>query len=176
VDDRFRPAGVMESGWVPTKEELLRGLADGGEALHRVCDRIDGAGWHAGRYEGGWNARQLLAHLASAEWTYPRLLDLARAARAGEGSGTASAREGIDAYNARQVERRESVRVEELLAEFARNRAATIRAVEEAENDLWGVEIQSAGGFRGPLVLVFWLTAVNHVRVHTEDLASSPAA
>jgi uncharacterized protein (TIGR03083 family) len=166
----------MESGWVPTKEELLRGLADGGEALRRVCDRLDGAGWQAGRYEGGWNARQLLAHIASAEWTYPRLLDLARAARAGEGPGTASARAGIDAYNARQVERRANASVEELVAEFERNRAATIRAVEEAEDELWGVEIQSAGGFRGPLALVLWLTAVNHVRVHTEDLAGGPAA
>ena len=31
-----------------------------------------------GRYENGWNGRQILAHIASIEWSYPRLIDIAR--------------------------------------------------------------------------------------------------
>ncbi|MBI2217338.1 MAG: hypothetical protein HYU51_08580 [Candidatus Rokubacteria bacterium] len=33
-----------------------------------------------GRYENGWNGREILAHLASIEWTYPRLIEIAREA------------------------------------------------------------------------------------------------
>jgi uncharacterized protein (TIGR03083 family) len=171
MGDRFSPEREYRTGWVPSRSELLQGLAETAQELRQVCSGIEGADWEAGRYEGGWNARQLLAHIASVEWTYPRLIDLARAARAGQGTGTAVAREGIDAYNARQVERRRSASIPDLLAEFERNRGATVRSVEEADDDLWGVEIVSAGGFRGPLARVFWMTAVEHVRLHTEDLA-----
>ena len=29
-------------------------------------------------YAGGWSGREVVAHLAAIEWTYPRLIDLAR--------------------------------------------------------------------------------------------------
>ncbi|HZV49343.1 MAG TPA: maleylpyruvate isomerase N-terminal domain-containing protein [Candidatus Dormibacteraeota bacterium] len=173
--DRFGALGGFRPGWVPDRAELLRGLARTAEELRRACARIQGPAWEGGRYEAGWNARQILAHLASIEWTYPRLIDLAREVRAGRGEGKAVTREGIDAYNARQVERRASASVDELLAEFERNRSATIRSVEEVEDELWKVEVRSAAGLEGPLARVFWLTAVEHVRLHTEDLAGRSA-
>ena len=129
-----------------------------------------------GRYESGWNGRQILAHLASIEWTYPRLLDIAREAGAPkpEAAGelpTRTMRGGNDAYNARQVAKRAHLSVAELLEEFERNRAATIRAVQEADETLFAREIRSAGGVTGPLARVFQEVAVQHVLGHARDVA-----
>jgi hypothetical protein len=80
-------------------------------------------------------------------------------------------RDGNDAYNARQVARRAERSVAELLAEFEANRAATIRAVEEADAALFGRVIRSAGGVTGPLAVVLHAVAVDHVLAHAADLA-----
>jgi len=44
--------------------ETLRALPP--DSFVRVC------------YAGGWSGREVVAHLAAIEWTYPRLIDLAR--------------------------------------------------------------------------------------------------
>jgi hypothetical protein len=77
---------------------------------------------------------------------------------------------GNDAYNDRQVAKREHMTVAELLAEFEKNRAATIRAVEAADDELFGRRIRSAGGVVGPLALVFHQIAVAHVLAHARDI------
>ena len=132
-----------------------------------------------GRYENGWNGREILAHIASIEWTYPRLIDIARDAAAGKAAGspapsdppTRSMRGGNDSYNDRQVAKRAGVPPAELIAEFERNRAATIAAVEAADETLFAREIRSAGGVVGPLSLVFHRVAVEHVLAHARDIA-----
>jgi hypothetical protein len=134
-----------------------------------------------GRYENGWNGRQILAHLASIEWTYPRLVDIAREAAsarapvAGSRPGappTRAMRGGNDAYNDRQVARRAHLPAAELLAEFERNRAATIEAVERADDALFARTIRSAGGVTGTLAEVFYQVAVMHVLGHARDIAA----
>jgi hypothetical protein len=78
---------------------------------------------------------------------------------------------GNDAYNDRQVAKREGKTVAELLAEFESNRAATIRAVEAADEELLSRRIRSAGGVVGPLATVFHQIAVTHVLGHARDIA-----
>jgi hypothetical protein len=78
---------------------------------------------------------------------------------------------GNDAYNDRQISKRAHLGVTELLAEFEANRAATIRAVEAADEALFARPIRSAGGVVGPLALVFHQVAVAHVLGHARDLA-----
>jgi len=78
---------------------------------------------------------------------------------------------GNDAYNDRQVAKREGMTVGELLAEFETNRAATIRAVEAADEELFARRIRSAGGVVGPLATVFHQIAVAHVLGHARDIA-----
>src|SRR5436309_2472949 len=56
-----------------TKAELLASLE---ASRDEVVTGIDGLDLSTGVYEGGWNGRQLLAHIASMEWTYPRILEL----------------------------------------------------------------------------------------------------
>jgi hypothetical protein len=164
---------MTEERPVPTREELVAGLRESGEEFLKVVRAHPVEALEEGRYENGWNARQILAHVAAIEWTYPRLLEIPAAARSaptGE-PPTRAAQGGIDAYNARQVEKREGVPVEELIAEFARNRKATIAAVAAADEALFAQPIRSAGGRTGPLGLVFEEVAVGHVLQHGRDIA-----
>jgi Mycothiol maleylpyruvate isomerase N-terminal domain len=159
----------------PSKLELLEALRTCGEQALRTLRAVPESSLARGRYEGGWTGREIVAHLASVEWTYPRLIDLARqsAARAGARAGsTAAPSGGIDAYNARQVARRAETPVAELLAEFKRNREATIAAVEETDDALLAIPVQTAAGLSGPLGAVLRFVAVDHVLGHVEDVTA----
>ena len=174
---------TMTGERVPSKAELLEALRASGHDALTTLRALPPERLEEGRYENGWNGRQILAHLASIEWTYPRLIDIARqapatavsdsAARASDDLPTRTMRGGNDAYNDRQVAKRAHLSVAELLAEFELNRAATIQAVEAADDELFARRIRSAGGVTGPLALVLYQVAVAHVLGHARDIAGS---
>jgi uncharacterized damage-inducible protein DinB len=157
----------------PSKAELLAALRSSRDEVLALVRGLPPERLEEGRYENGWNGRQILAHIASIEWSYPRLIDIARTppAPADEAPPTRTMKGGNDAYNDRQVAKRADCSVAELLAEFETNRAATIRAVEAAEDALFAVRIRSAGGVVGPLATVFHQIAVAHVLGHAKDIA-----
>ncbi|HEU4366812.1 MAG TPA: DinB family protein [Methylomirabilota bacterium] len=169
---------------VPSKPELLAALRRSRDEVVALVRALPPARLEEGRYERGWNGREILAHIASIEWTYPRLVDIARDTpppEAGPAAPTAAPptrtmRGGNDDYNARQIAKRAHLSATELLEEFERNRAATIRAVEGADEDLLGRRIRSAGGVVGPLAEVFYQVAVVHVLGHARDIAGAPRA
>jgi hypothetical protein len=163
-----------------TKRGLLEALRASRDEVLTLARALPAERLEEGRYENGWNGRQILAHIASIEWSYPRLIDIARdaaspppapAATPATDPPTRSMRGGNDAYNDRQVAKRAHLSVAELLDEFERNRAATIAAVEAADERLFGQQIRSAGGVVGPLAEVFHQVAVAHVLGHTRDIS-----
>lgn len=149
-----------------TKAELLAGLEASRDEL---VDGFAGLDLTTGVYEGGWDGHQLLAHVASIEWTYPRLLELPDATDADEARPRDTS-VTVDDYNRRQVERREGVPAHDLLDEFVRNRAATIAAIEAHPDGAFDRRVRSAGGTVGTLAEVLWFVAVDHVRGHLADL------
>jgi uncharacterized protein (TIGR03083 family) len=157
----------------PSKAELLAALRSSRDEVLALVRSLPPERLEEGRYENGWNGRQILAHIASIEWTYPRLIDIARTppAPADQALPTRTMKGGNDAYNDRQVAKRAGLSVAELLTEFETNRAATIRAVEAADDELFAVPIRSAGGVVGPLATVFRQVAVAHVLGHAKDIA-----
>jgi len=163
----------MTEEHVPSKAELLEALRASRDEVVSVVRALAPDQLEEGRYENGWNGRQILAHIASIEWTYPRLIDIARASApaADEAPPTRTMQGGNDAYNARQVSRRAHLSVADLLAEFEKNRATTIQAVEAAEEPVFSRRIRSAGGVVGPLASVFYQVAVRHVLGHARDIA-----
>jgi Mycothiol maleylpyruvate isomerase N-terminal domain len=145
----------------PSKAELLSALAASGDEVVALVRALPPARLEEGRYENGWNGRQILAHIASIEWTYPRLIDIARTPPAEEAAPpTRAMKGGNDAYNDRQISKRAHLGVSELLAEF-----------EAADEALFARPIRSAGGVVGPLALVFHQVAVAHVLGHARDIA-----
>jgi hypothetical protein len=169
----------MTAAGAPSKDELLTALRSSRDEVIAIVRALPPERLEDGRYENGWNGRQILAHIASIEWTYPRLIDIARAAPAPDAGPAPAAGElptrtmrgGNDAYNERQVAKRAHRPVAELLAEFENNRAATIQAVEATSEELLARRIRSAGGVIGPLALVFHQVAVGHVLGHARDIA-----
>ena len=149
-----------------TKAELLAALA---ASRDEVVGGLEGLDLSTGVYEGGWNGHQLLAHLASMEWTYPRLLELPPATDE-EAARPRDTSETVDDYNRKQVERRASTSVEDLVAEFVRNRERTIEAVAAHPESAFDRRVRSAGGTVGALADVLWFVAVEHVRGHLADL------
>lgn len=176
-----------------SKAKLLEALRS---SERDVLDKLRGhpaAEFEQGRYENGWNGRQILAHIASIEWSYPRLLDVAKegtplAANAkppavrrtepdeAKGVPTRTMQGGVDSYNERQVSKRAEASVAELLDEFAKNRAATIAAVEGADEAMLATPIRSAGGITGALAGVIEAVAVQHVLAHTRDILGEERA
>ncbi len=148
---------------IPSRAELLEALRSSEQEVLAKLGALPAEEFEQGRYESGWNGRQILAHVASIEWTYPRLMDVAKLRAPG----------GIDAYNQRQVEKRAQASVAELLAEFQQNRAATIAAVEGSDEAFLTTPIRSAGGVTGPLAGVIYAVAVAHVLGHLNDIAGT---
>lgn len=156
-----------------TKTELLDALRASRDEAVALIRAVPAERLEQGRYENGWNGREILAHVASIEWSYPRLIDIARTppAPAEAAPPTRSMKGGNDAYNERQVAKRAHLTVSELLEEFETNRAATIAAVDAADEALFARTIRSAGGVEGPLASVFYMIAVAHALGHARDIA-----
>lgn len=155
---------------IRTREELLAALREDAARLPEAVGALGEAELSRGVYENGWNARQLLAHLAAIEWTYPRLIE--RAATGGV-DGSSGGTFDMDAYNERQVAKRAEAGIQELLEEFGRNRAATIDAVAAVDAALLKKPTRSAGGVEGTLLEVLIGVTVGHVREHIADLAGA---
>jgi len=162
----------------PSKAQLIETLRSTGAETAARLRALPPEAFEQGRYENGWNGRQILAHIASIEWTYPRLFDLAREAstpRPPSPAGSTAGRGmqgGINDYNERQVEKRAGATAAELIEEFETNRAATIAAAESADEALFSTPIRSAGGITGPLASVITAIAVLHVAQHVNDIAA----
>jgi uncharacterized damage-inducible protein DinB len=155
-----------------TKQALLDDLKADAMTVAETVNSLTPEQLEEGRYEGGWTARQILAHIAAIEWTYPRLLKLAGqpAPTGGEQRSARATEGGMDGYNARQVAKRADTSVADLVAEFQTNRAATIAAIESAEDAVLDTRIRSTGGRTGAVAQVLNDVAVAHVRQHLADL------
>jgi hypothetical protein len=165
-----------------SKAQLLEALWSSERQLLDKLSGLPADAFEQERYENGWNGREILAHVASLEWTYPRLLDIPKQGTPPGATETRpessppptrAARGGIGDYNQRQVEKRAGVSVADLLAEFQKNRAATIAAVEQADEALLATPIKSAGGITGPVASVIYLIAVMHVQGHVNDIIAT---
>lgn len=161
-----------------SKEQLLQALRSSEQQLADTIGAIDPAALDAGCYENGWNARQVLAHIASIEWTYPKVLDLAATGASDTAAAQPSASRppasgGIGSYNDRQIEKRAEATVAELLDEFRENRAKTIAAIESADETLLGRTVRSAGGIEGPAATVLQTLAVGHLMLHLNDIKAA---
>src|SRR5437667_8662756 len=152
---------------VPSKAKLLERLTASRDHVLATVRALPAESLDEGRYENGWNGRQILAHVASIEWTYPRLFDLARIG----GSEAEAAVDAFDvhAYNQRQVDKREDKSIPDLIGEFERNRDATIATLESSDEELLSTHVKSAAGVAGPLGDVLRYVAVKHVKDHVAD-------
>jgi uncharacterized protein (TIGR03083 family) len=115
-------------------DSLVRKLRDEGEALHARLAALPTATWEASVYSEGevWRARDVLAHLVSAERGHQILV--ANVAAGGPGSPPDFS---VDAYNRDHVAALAARAPADLLADFRAVRAETVALVARlADEDL----------------------------------------
>jgi hypothetical protein len=164
-----------------SKAQLIETLKSSERDLLDRLGSLAPSEFEKGAYERGWNRRQILAHIASIEWTYPRLVAMARGdvpkpeptgtdQRSTEALYRPSTTGPINDYNQRQVDKLTDASTAELLVLFETNRAATIAAVQAADDALLEKEVRTTGGLQGSLGKVLEMVAVAHVRGHVNDI------
>src|SRR5438874_2373768 len=106
-----------------TKEQLLGNIRNSRDQLLTAVAEVPDSQWTEDRYAEGWTARDILAHLASIEWTYPRILDLADKPKDPKPKPDVPkpTSKNMGDYNQRQVAKRAGATVPELIEEFERN-------------------------------------------------------
>lgn len=159
-----------------SKEKLLSELRASGDELLEKLESLPAEAFGSGCYENGWNARQVLAHVTAIEWTYPKLIELARTGPPEKNPDQPKhkpARGGINDYNDRSIARYDGVSVPELLKTFREYRETTIATVEATSEDILAAEVKSAGGIQGPVATVLNYVAVMHVRSHLNDIVNA---
>ena len=151
-----------------TAELVTELRASGAEALSAMAavpaEALDRTG-----YENGWTVHQIMAHVAAMEFAYCRLPEVASSPTRNAQRGEGGLPFDMDAYNARQVERRRDAMPAQLMDEFARGRGTLIALAGSLDPDLLAVPIRSAGGITGSLAEVMDATAAGHVRQHALD-------
>jgi hypothetical protein len=161
---------------IPTKADLIESLRVNGRECLEKLRALPAEDFEQGRYENGWNGREILAHIASIEWTYKRLLEVAQEAPAapppGVAPGGAGGGGGTEAPDPPPHPKRPPQGGDQWYkkTQFERNRAGTIAAVEAANEALLTRPIRSAGGITGALASVLNAVAVQHVASHTNDI------
>ena len=68
---RDHRSGVAGNMSITNRDELIAALQQDSEEFQEAVSRLPAEAFERGIYEQGWNARQLLAHIAAIEWTYP---------------------------------------------------------------------------------------------------------
>ncbi len=158
-----------------TRDELIAALRESGTAGLAAMLAVPETALATPGYENGWTVKQIMAHVASMEFTYRRLPDLARGPRDAH-TTESGATFDMNGYNARQVERRAGRTPAELADEFLRGRAALVVLASELDEALLGVPVRSAGGITGTLAEVMAGTAAAHVRTHSGDFVRAAGA
>jgi hypothetical protein len=156
-------------------------VIDALNAVRRDVERLVGAtpegAWTRGVYENGWNAKQVLGHLAAMSGVANFVMMMAQAPAPAGGMGGGGAFD-IDQFNAQQTALRESKTPADLLDEIRGNFTRDAGAVEKASDDLlskrykapWDVE---GAAVEGTVADVIVGSLKGHYRGHLDELAAA---
>ena len=149
------------------KEDVIAAIRNAEAEVERLVESAPEPAWSKGAYEQGWNAKQLLCHIASTSGVAGFLIAMAQAS-AGGGPG---ADFDVDSWNAQAVAERQDKAVEEIMEEARTNFRRDIAGVEAAPGDLLSRNFRAPWGSEGPLGDVIVASVQEHLMVHARDLA-----
>jgi hypothetical protein len=113
---------------MPTKTDVVQNLHDTRDQIIAVAESIPAGSWAATVYENGWNARQLLHHIASTSGVAGFVLQMSKLPPPPPGGEPFD----NDAFNRSQVALREGNSSEDALNEVRANIQRDIQAIEAA--------------------------------------------
>lgn len=116
-----------------TREEIIEAIRQGIEVTERTFSGLSEEQLATQVYEGGWTAKQILAHLAGRQGTYDMLINLA------SGGAMPEMPEGgfdVDGWNQRIVDSLIDRSRDDLLAEFRRVHEDLIQRVQSLDDSV----------------------------------------
>ncbi len=156
-----------------SKKDVVAGLGDIRDQIVAVAESIPAGSWAATVHENGWNARQLLYHIASTSGVASFVLTMSRVpAQASAGGGEPF---DNDAFNRDQVALREGRSVSEALDEVRATIQRSIRDVEAASDDELGAHFTAQWGAEGTVAEVILNSLIGHLGVHVAELQAAVA-
>lgn len=155
-----------------TKEDVLEALEGFQAAVRELVETLPESEWERGVYENGWNAKQILAHMASTAGIAGFVMTLART------GPVVSRREGDsdfdnNAFNAQQVIAREKKTVEGLLNEIRDILHRDTQVVIAAPDQLLASDFEAPWGDRGTVAYIIADSFNRHLGGHVNDLKTS---
>ncbi len=159
-----------------SKDEVVQTIRRSQEEIEKVALTLPEAAWSRGVYESGWNAKQLLCHLAENSGVAGFLIGLAKASVSARASGSGASGGGnidIDAWNAQRVALLQDKPISDVLMELRANSERNVAAVEAAPADLLAQNVKAPWDAEGPLADVIVQSIREHGGVHLKDLRSA---
>lgn len=153
----------MSDANASTREQLRQRLLQGQEAILAVVGGLDESAAH-GQANPGWERRDVLAHLASAELGHCQVIR-----RLMVGQPTLVPGFVLDEFNNAEVASRRERSLSELIAEYAANRAATLALLDTITDDQWAIAGPHPGGFDTTVEGVFRVITI-HEKRHLREL------
>ena len=149
------------------KEDVIGAIHSVRQEVERLVSSTPESAWSGPGYEQGWNAEQLLCHMASTSGVAGFLIAMAKA----PGTGGMGADFDIDAWNAQAVAARQEKPLAEILEEVRGNCQRDIESVQAAADDLLAQHFRAPWETEGPLADVIIDSIGEHIMTHVRDLA-----
>jgi hypothetical protein len=158
---------------VATNDEIASDIEAVLSDIERLVSSAPADRWNERAYENGWNARELLSHIASTSRPASFILSLAQAPASAPVPAMAAFDQ--DAFNAQQVALRSSRSVAEVLAEISANLQQDIAQVRAADDALLEKQFTAPWGIEGTVGDVIVASLKGHLRMHLGDLEAALA-
>jgi len=151
------------------KENVIGVIRNAQHEVEKLVSSAPESAWSKPAYEQGWNARQLLCHIASTSGVAGFLVGMAKA----PGSGGMGADFDVDAWNAQAVAARQDKPITEVLEEVRGSCQRDVESVQNAPAGLLAQHFRAPWGAEGPLADVIVGTIEGHLMMHARDLAKA---
>jgi hypothetical protein len=155
-----------------TKEEIVSAIEQFQSDIEHAVAAVPEEAWSQGVYEGGWNTRQILSHIASTSGVAGFILNMAQAPNVPEGDPRGGAF-NIDDFNKIQVDMRSGKTPAEVLAEISANLQRDIAAVRAADDALIEKQFKAPWDAEGPVGDMIISSFREHLGMHLADLRSA---
>ena len=152
-----------------SKTDIIGVIRNTQDEVEKLVSSAAESAWSKPAYEQGWNARQLLCHIASTSGVAGFLVGMAKA----PGAGGIGADFDIDAFNTQQVAARQDKPIAEVLEEVRGNCQRDIESVQNAPDGLLAQHFRAPWGVEGPLADVIVGSIEEHLMMHVRDLAKA---
>ena len=154
-----------------TKDEIVNTLQNVQSDIEQAVSSMPEQACATGVYEDGWNARQILAHMASMSGVTSFVLNLA-SAPAGAGGGIGP-NFNVDDFNRLQIAAREGKTPADLVGEIRASFEKDISTVHAAPDELIRKHYRTPWDVEGEVGDIIVGSLNDHMGMHLADLRSA---